>query len=74
MSLFIQTSEEVSEKLTGLLVPMNRERNFTTTLGNGVHKLPKYLDYRKKKMVTSVKDQVRDHVVHTSTNSYKYID
>lgn len=63
----MQTSEEVSEKLTGLLVPMNRERNFTTALGKGVQKLPKYLDFRKKNMVTSVKDQVRDHVVHTSS-------
>lgn len=57
--LFTQTSEEVSEKMTGLVVPMNRERNFT--YDNSIHKLPKYLDYRKKGLVTSVKDQVWHH-------------
>lgn len=57
-SLFTQTSEEVYEKMTGLTVPLNRQRNTTMALSDTVHRLPKYLDYRKKRMVTSVKNQV----------------
>uniref|UniRef100_UPI0037E87E10 cathepsin K n=1 Tax=Semicossyphus pulcher TaxID=241346 RepID=UPI0037E87E10 len=52
------TAEEVSEKMTGLLVPDNRDRSFTVDLDQGrVSKLPKSVDNRKKGMVTSVKDQ-----------------
>ncbi|KAM3613573.1 uncharacterized protein V6R79_001612 [Siganus canaliculatus] len=51
------TTEEVSEKMTGLLPPMSREPGFTMTLGDAVTRFPKYLDYRKKGMVTSVKNQ-----------------
>lgn len=62
VSLFTQTSEEMSEKLNGLLVPLNQERNFTMKLNNSVHQMPKYLDYRKKGMVTPVRNQVRDQL------------
>lgn len=55
----MQTSEEVVEKMTGLQVPMNSERSFTMSLDDKVSKLPKYVDYRKKGMVTPVKNQVR---------------
>nr|ACO82385.1 cathepsin K [Lutjanus argentimaculatus] len=51
------TSEEVSEKMTGLLVPLNHKRSFTMALDDDVNRLPKYIDYRKKGMVTSVKNQ-----------------
>uniref|UniRef100_A0A1A8GR76 Cathepsin K n=1 Tax=Nothobranchius korthausae TaxID=1143690 RepID=A0A1A8GR76_9TELE len=51
------TSEEVMEKMTGLLVPMNREQSFTMTLNDSVSKLPKSIDYRRKGMVSSVKNQ-----------------
>nr|XP_033497524.1 cathepsin K [Epinephelus lanceolatus] len=51
------TSEEVSEKMTGLLVPVNRERSFTMDLDDRVTRLPKTVDYRKKGMVTAVKNQ-----------------
>ncbi|XP_020510682.2 cathepsin K [Labrus bergylta] len=52
------TSEEVSEKMTGLLVPDNRDPNYTVELDVGrVSKLPKSIDYRKKGMVTAVKNQ-----------------
>ncbi|KAL7393024.1 hypothetical protein ABVT39_005484 [Epinephelus coioides] len=51
------TSEEVSEKMTGLQVPVNRERSFTMDVDDRVTKLPKTLDYRKKGMVTAVKNQ-----------------
>lgn len=60
----MQTSEEVSEKMTGLLVPDNSDRSFTMALDDSVQKLPKSVDYRKKKMVTPVKNQVRDQLVH----------
>lgn len=66
-SLFTQTSEEVYEKMTGLTVPLNRQRNTTMALGDAVHRMPKYLDYRKKRMVTSVKNQVSAR--HTVTLS-----
>lgn len=61
LTLFMQTSEEVSEKMTGLQIPVNRERGFTMDLDDNVTKLPKYIDYRKRGMVTPVKDQVRHH-------------
>lgn len=59
MSVVIQTSEEVVEKMTGLQVPLNRDYTFTLALDDRVSKLPKTIDYRKKGMVTSVKNQVR---------------
>lgn len=61
LTLFMQTSEEVSEKMTGLQIPVNRERGFTMDLDDNVTKLPKYIDYRKRGMVTPVKDQVSYH-------------
>lgn len=51
------TSEEVSEKMTGLQVPVNREPGFTKEVDPRVSKLPKTLDYRKMGMVTPVKNQ-----------------
>lgn len=51
------TSEEVSEKMTGLQVPVNRERTFTMDLDDRVTRLPKTVDYRKQGMVTAVKNQ-----------------
>ncbi|KAM7382909.1 hypothetical protein PAMP_002604 [Pampus punctatissimus] len=51
------TSEEVVEKMTGLQVPMNSERSFTMALDDKVTRLPKSVDYRKKGMVTPVKNQ-----------------
>ncbi|XP_049901976.1 cathepsin K [Epinephelus moara] len=51
------TSEEVSEKMTGLQVPVNKERSFTMDLDDRVTRLPKTVDYRKKGMVTAVKNQ-----------------
>lgn len=45
--------------MTGLLVPMVDRRNTTMTLDNSLQKLPRSLDYRKKGVVTAVKDQVR---------------
>ncbi|XP_035528700.1 cathepsin K [Morone saxatilis] len=51
------TSEEVSEKMTGLQLPINHQRRFNMALNDSVTRLPKYLDYRKKGMVTPVKNQ-----------------
>uniref|UniRef100_H3CKZ4 Cathepsin K n=1 Tax=Tetraodon nigroviridis TaxID=99883 RepID=H3CKZ4_TETNG len=51
------TSEEVLEKMTGLLVPMVDQRNATMALNGSVQRLPRNLDYRKKGAVTAVKDQ-----------------
>lgn len=45
--------------MTGLLVPLNDQRNVTMALGNSIERLPKHLDYRKKGIVTAVKNQVR---------------
>lgn len=45
--------------MTGLLVPLDDRRNSTMTLDNSIQRLPKQLDYRKKGLVTAVKDQVR---------------
>uniref|UniRef100_A0A667ZEP7 Cathepsin K n=1 Tax=Myripristis murdjan TaxID=586833 RepID=A0A667ZEP7_9TELE len=51
------TSEEVVEKMTGLQVPLNRERNFTMAMDDKLERLPKSIDYRRKGMVTAVKNQ-----------------
>ncbi|XP_075885396.1 cathepsin K [Nelusetta ayraudi] len=51
------TSEEVYEKMTGLIVPLDSQRNATMTFNTSVHRMPKSLDYRKKGWVTSVKNQ-----------------
>lgn len=68
----MQTSEEMSEKLNGLLVPLNQERDVTMKLNNSVHQMPKYLDYRKKGMVTPVRNQVRDQL-HAPQNDYIHL-
>ncbi|XP_036828496.1 cathepsin K isoform X2 [Oncorhynchus mykiss] len=52
------TSEEIVAKLTGLQVPMNRDRSNTWIPGNNVVNLPRSIDYRKKGMVTPVKNQL----------------
>ncbi|XP_061573546.1 cathepsin K [Cololabis saira] len=51
------TSEEVVEMMTGLQTPEYRDRSFTMALNDDVRRLPKSVDYRKKGMVTSVKNQ-----------------
>lgn len=43
----------------GLQVPMNRDPRNIMTLEDKLYRLPKSVDYRKKGMVTPVKDQVR---------------
>lgn len=45
--------------MTGLLVPMVEQRNATMRLNSSLQRLPRGLDYRKKGLVTPVKDQVR---------------
>lgn len=46
--------------MTGLIVPLDSQRNATTMVFNdSVHRMPKSLDYRKKGWVSSVKNQVR---------------
>ncbi|XP_053743205.1 cathepsin K [Synchiropus splendidus] len=50
------TSEEVLEKLTGLEPPPRRSSNNTLAF-EGLTRIPKSLDYRKKGLVTAVKDQ-----------------
>ena len=44
--------------MMGLLVPLNRDRTFTAAFDDKLEKLPKSIDYRKKGMVSSVKNQV----------------
>lgn len=66
-ALSVQTSEEVYEKMTGLIVPLDSQRNATTTFNTSVHRMPKSLDYRKKGWVTSVKNQVRHLGLITSS-------
>ncbi|KAM9309803.1 cathepsin K [Pholidichthys leucotaenia] len=51
------TSEEVAEKMTGLQVPMSRDGSFTVALDGRLSRIPKSVDYRKKGMVSPVKDQ-----------------
>ncbi|XP_067094044.1 cathepsin K [Osmerus mordax] len=51
------TSEEVAEKMMGLQVPLNRDRGNTFVPDNTVERLPKSIDYRRKGMVTPVKNQ-----------------
>ncbi|XP_041843100.1 cathepsin K [Melanotaenia boesemani] len=51
------TLEEVNARMNGLIVPTNPERSFTMALDDKVSRLPKSLDYRKKGMVTPVKNQ-----------------
>uniref|UniRef100_A0A667ZF16 Cathepsin K n=1 Tax=Myripristis murdjan TaxID=586833 RepID=A0A667ZF16_9TELE len=51
------TSEEVVDKMTGLQVPLNRERNFTMVMDDKQPRPPKSIDYRRKGMVTPVKNQ-----------------
>uniref|UniRef100_A0A3Q3IZW4 Uncharacterized protein n=1 Tax=Monopterus albus TaxID=43700 RepID=A0A3Q3IZW4_MONAL len=51
------TPEEVINTMTGLRVPQIHQRNSTTALNYSEANLPKSIDYRKKGMVTSVKNQ-----------------
>lgn len=45
--------------MTGLLVPMVEQHSAPTRLNGSLQRLPRSLDYRKKGLVTGVKDQVR---------------
>lgn len=58
MPLCSQTQEEVVERMTGLQMPLNPEPRVPMETDGSLIKLPKSVDYRKKGMVTSVKNQV----------------
>uniref|UniRef100_A0A3P9MD48 Cathepsin K n=1 Tax=Oryzias latipes TaxID=8090 RepID=A0A3P9MD48_ORYLA len=51
------TQEEVVERMTGLQMPLNPEPRVPMETDGSLIKLPKSVDYRKKGMVTSVKNQ-----------------
>jgi len=71
----MQTEEEWTRR-GGLIVPDNLVRNFNHALSGKGFRLPKALDYRKKGMVTPVKNQVRGKRIYITNYicNYKYFD